>query len=77
MRALRHHHAAALDGTVPHDVHRSGRATPWFIIAAVAFLAALTVGCSSGSDAAVGVVDADAVDADLPATDDAGAVATT
>ena len=46
MRAFHHHHKGSHDPATEHLVqqHRAGRATPWFVLAAVAFLAAMRVG---------------------------------
>lgn len=49
MRAFQHHgsgaDASVLDPFAHHDArqHRTHRATPWFVLAVIAFLAALTV----------------------------------
>ena len=49
MRAFHHHGSglgtASLDPFAHHDArqHRTNRAAPWFVVAVLAFLAALTV----------------------------------
>ncbi len=80
MRALHHHHGHLDHGRLVgdplahHDArqHHTNRATPWFVLAAVAFLAALTVGCSSSdSSDSSGDDDADELevqDADVSGT---------
>ena len=54
MRATPHHHVAGADllADQHHDArqHPRNRATPWFLLAAVALLAAISVGCGGGDE---------------------------
>lgn len=75
MRAFHHHgsglQANALDPFAHHDArqHRTNRAAPWFVLAALAFLAALITGCG-GSESSTS--DADASSSEAADSSDSG-----
>ncbi|MCB0998141.1 MAG: hypothetical protein R2713_13830 [Ilumatobacteraceae bacterium] len=73
MRATHHHHVAGADllADQHHDArqHPRNRATPWFLLAAVALLAAISVGCGGGDESSDDGAGDDASAADVDATD--------